>query len=185
MTLDAVRKRIDQIDSQMKPLFLQRMECARDVAAVKAQTGGNVFVPERERAIIEARTEGVVEFRREYEAFLQYMMCLSSIYQYNELPGLRDAIVGGALVAAGLDAKAPHEFVDISFSCSASSSELSVLLCAAEQNGIKIKKLIAESRDGVLEVSVSLAGNINNPKMRALLCQMGSESRNFKICTLC
>ena len=52
MTLDEIRVRIDAIDTQMKPLFVNRMECAAQVAAAKAKTGGDVFVLERELAII-------------------------------------------------------------------------------------------------------------------------------------
>ena len=44
MTLDEIRVRIDAIDTQMKPLFVNRMECAAQVAAAKAKTGGDVFV---------------------------------------------------------------------------------------------------------------------------------------------
>ncbi len=184
MTLDDVRKRIDQIDSQIKSLFLQRMECARDVAAVKARTGGNVFDPERERTIIEKRAGDVTEFRGEYEAFLRHLMGLSSTYQYNKLTELCDAVVGRALAAAGLDAETPHKFVEVSFSCSDSSPGLSDFLSAANLNGIEIKNLSAENQNGALKVSVSLTGNVNSPKMRALLCQISSESKNFKICAL-
>ena len=35
MTLDEIRVRIDAIDTQMKPLFVNRMECAAQVAAAK------------------------------------------------------------------------------------------------------------------------------------------------------
>ena len=47
MTLDEIRVRIDAIDTQMKPLFVNRMECAAQVAAAKAKIGGDVFVLER------------------------------------------------------------------------------------------------------------------------------------------
>lgn len=40
MTLEEVRKEIDAIDSQMKPLFLKRMECSKYVAEAKAKIGG-------------------------------------------------------------------------------------------------------------------------------------------------
>ena len=55
MTLEEVRAGIDAVDTQMKPLFLKRMECGKHVAEVKAQTGGDVFVLERELEIIEKR----------------------------------------------------------------------------------------------------------------------------------
>lgn len=53
MTLEEVRAGIDAVDTQMKTLFLKRMECGKHVAEVKAQTGGDVFVLERELEIIE------------------------------------------------------------------------------------------------------------------------------------
>ena len=40
MTLEEVRNEIDEIDTNMKPLFLRRMKCGKHVAEVKAQTGG-------------------------------------------------------------------------------------------------------------------------------------------------
>ena len=52
MTLEEVRAGIDAVDTQMKPLFLKRMECGKHVAEVKAQTGGDVFILERELEII-------------------------------------------------------------------------------------------------------------------------------------
>lgn len=58
MTLEEVRAGIDAVDTQMKPLFLKRMECGKHVAEVKAQTGGDVFVLERELEIIEKRCHG-------------------------------------------------------------------------------------------------------------------------------
>ena len=59
MTLEEIRRQIDTVDSQIKPLFLQRMECAGQVAEEKAKTGGDVFVLERELEIIRKRTADV------------------------------------------------------------------------------------------------------------------------------
>ena len=50
MDLSDVRVKIDAIDSQLLDLFGQRMELARDVAAVKRETGKAIFDPARERA---------------------------------------------------------------------------------------------------------------------------------------
>ena len=59
MTLEEVRKEIDRVDTQIKPLFLQRMACADHVAAAKAENGSDVFVPVREDEIIAKRTADV------------------------------------------------------------------------------------------------------------------------------
>ena len=47
MTLEEVRNEIDEIDTNMKPLFLRRMTCGKHVAEVKGQNGGDVFVLEK------------------------------------------------------------------------------------------------------------------------------------------
>ena len=73
MTLEEVRAGIDAVDTQMKPLFLKRMECGKHVAEVKAQTGGDVFVLERELEIIEKRATDVdPEIQEEYKTFLRH-----------------------------------------------------------------------------------------------------------------
>ena len=86
MTLEEARADIDAVDTQMKPLFLKRMECAKKVAEVKAQTGGDVFVLERELSIIEKRAGDVdKEVYDEYVTFLRHLMSVSRRYQYGKL----------------------------------------------------------------------------------------------------
>lgn len=65
MSLDEIRVHIDAVDTQVKTLFLERMDCAQQVAQEKAKTGGDVFVQSREEAIIAGRTADVVPERKE------------------------------------------------------------------------------------------------------------------------
>lgn len=51
MDLNSVRNEINLIDSDMKELFNRRLECSEKVAEIKLDTGGRVYVPEREREI--------------------------------------------------------------------------------------------------------------------------------------
>ena len=51
MELSEVRKKIDAIDSQLLSLFEQRMDCARQVAEIKAEKGLPILNPEREEAM--------------------------------------------------------------------------------------------------------------------------------------
>ena len=53
--LDDIRKKIDDIDNSMKPLFLERLSCSRQVAEAKAKTKEEVYVPKREEEIIADR----------------------------------------------------------------------------------------------------------------------------------
>ena len=114
MTLDEIRVRIDAIDTQMKPLFVNRMECAAQVAAAKAKTVGDVFVLERELAIIEKRASDIdADIYDEYVAFLRHMMSVSRRYQYGILTDMQERVLKDALEESGLDGAKPHDQVEI------------------------------------------------------------------------
>jgi chorismate mutase / prephenate dehydratase len=53
MTLDEIRKEINEIDEKLLPLFLARMDCAKKVAAVKKEQNLPVFHAEREQTILD------------------------------------------------------------------------------------------------------------------------------------
>ena len=57
MTLEEVRAGIDAVDTQMKPLFLKRMECGKHVAEVKAE------------APVETMEDYAAELEASYKAF--------------------------------------------------------------------------------------------------------------------
>ena len=52
MTLKEVRRRIDAIDSQLVPLFCQRMDCSREVAKIKEREQLPIFNAQREEEIL-------------------------------------------------------------------------------------------------------------------------------------
>lgn len=90
MTLEDIRREIDEIDREMKELFLRRMRMSEQVAKAKAVTGGDVYVAEREQEIIKKRTEEMPEeWGEPYIAFLRHMMNLSRTYQYSLLEGMQ------------------------------------------------------------------------------------------------
>ena len=104
--MNEIRARIDEIDGQIKELFLARMDCARLVAQTKAERGGDVFVPQREAEIIQGRTADVDgAFRARYADFLTGLMRISRNYQYSLLTGMQAEVgsagAGGAVCRAG------------------------------------------------------------------------------------
>ena len=114
MTLEEVRNEIDEIDTNMKPLFLRRMKCGKHVAEVKGQNGGDVFVLERELEIIEKRATDVdPEIQEEYKTFLRHLMSLCRKYEYELLPEMQEKVMTAALAAAGLTAETEHTQVKI------------------------------------------------------------------------
>ena len=103
MTLNEIRARIDEIDGQIKELFLARMDCARLVAQTKAERGGDVFVPQREAEIIQGRTADVDgAFRARYADFLTGLMRISRNYQYSLLTGMQAEVLEALLARVEL-----------------------------------------------------------------------------------
>ena len=145
MTLEEVRAGIDAVDTQMKPLFLKRMECGKHVAEVKAQTGGDVFVLERELEIIEKRATDVdPEIQEEYKTFLRHLMSLCRKYEYELLPEMQEKVMTAALAAAGLTAETEHTQVKIGFTCPKETSDLNLFVYPHSKprlTGIFCKKL--------------------------------------------
>lgn len=86
MGLDKIRQEIDQIDTQMKELFLARMELSHQVVEEKKKTGGSIYVPAREAEIIQRRSEGVEEEKLpEYQMLIKQIMGISRTYQYSQI----------------------------------------------------------------------------------------------------
>lgn len=185
MTLDEIRIEIDAVDSQMKPLFIQRMACARHVAETKAQTGGAVFVPEREQAIIEKRTSDVeAEIHDEYAAFLKQMMSICRRYEYGLLNKMQEEVLEQALEAAGLDGNQEHQQIEIAFCCSRKNSSLHLFVNMASLNQIDVLSMSLETREEVQRIRMTLGGSIQESNMRTLLCQIGKEAEDFQILAL-
>ena len=53
MELSEVREQIDRVDREMRRLFLERMSLSEQVVRIKAETGDEIYKPDREKAIIE------------------------------------------------------------------------------------------------------------------------------------
>lgn len=53
MTLEELRKEIDRFDSQIVELLKGRMRCVHEVGIIKQNTASDLFVPERESALME------------------------------------------------------------------------------------------------------------------------------------
>lgn len=182
MTLEEVRAKIDVIDKQIKPLFLDRMVCSYKVAQAKAKTGGDVYVPSREKVVIEGRTSDVdPSVKSEYAAFLRMMMSVSRRYQYGILTGMQDKVISDALASAGLSGDTPHTLVDISFVCDKTDSNISLFLDMARLNEVVIESMSLECVGDKQIVKMTLAGNACKGDCKRLLTQIGKEAQEFKI----
>ena len=82
--LDAARKIINEVDSQMAELFEKRMRAAEMVLEYKMENGLPILDPKREDAVI-ARNAALIEdnaIQGYYIDFLKNLMALSKAYQY-------------------------------------------------------------------------------------------------------
>ena len=82
--LDAARKIINEVDSQMAELFVKRMRAAEMVLEYKMENGLPILDQKREDAVI-ARNAARIEdetIQGYYIDFLKNLMALSKAYQY-------------------------------------------------------------------------------------------------------
>lgn len=82
--LDAARKIINDVDSQMAELFVKRMRATEMVLEYKMENGLPILDQKREDAVI-ARNAALIEdetIQGYYIDFLKNLMALSKAYQY-------------------------------------------------------------------------------------------------------
>lgn len=87
MSLAEIRTRIDQIDSQLLELFMQRMDCSRQVALVKSEQGLPILNAAREEEILCAVSEKAGPLADKIRALYSTIMDISRSYQYELMPG--------------------------------------------------------------------------------------------------
>lgn len=93
MQLDEIRKKINEIDSEMAELFAKRMDAVREVAEYKKERGLAIEDLEREQNLIKTQSCMVHddEIRPFYVSFLQSTMDISKHFQYSLMHGLKVA----------------------------------------------------------------------------------------------
>ena len=76
-TLEDLRQQLDNIDSQLVPLFARRQEAAEKIGAYKKAHGLSVQDAAREAAVLESRAAMAPEHRRAVEALYREILRLS------------------------------------------------------------------------------------------------------------
>ncbi len=85
--LAEVRKEIDQIDQEILPLFLRRMQCSEKVAKLKKEAGAPVLNAGREQEILVSVRGKGGEYGAEAEALYRSIMSVSRMRQHQLLSG--------------------------------------------------------------------------------------------------
>ncbi len=83
MNLEELRNQIDQIDEEMKNLFLKRMLIAHKIGIYKEKNNLPLVDEKREKEIMNRLTKSIKDqdLLPYYESFLRYIMKLSKDYQ--------------------------------------------------------------------------------------------------------
>lgn len=85
MDISELRNRIDAIDRELLPLFLQRMEISAAIGEIKRSQGLPVHVPQREREILAAAAEQAgTELAPYAQALYETIFSLSRQYQSHD-----------------------------------------------------------------------------------------------------
>ena len=82
MSLSEIRQKIDEIDSQLLPLFVQRMKCAETVAKNKMELNLPIFNAERENQILDKVALSAEGFDTEAKMLYTVMMSLNRMRQH-------------------------------------------------------------------------------------------------------
>ncbi len=85
MELSEIRQKIDSIDSQLLSLFVQRMDCARQVAEIKSEKGLPILNPAREEEILARRAAEAGALGDESRVLFSTLMELSRALQHQLL----------------------------------------------------------------------------------------------------
>lgn len=76
-----LRDKIDEIDSQLLPLFIERMKVCGHVAEYKRRVGKPIFDAEREKAVLENKVKKTSEMKNEVHDFFNSIMTISRVRQ--------------------------------------------------------------------------------------------------------
>ncbi len=81
--LEQLRKRIDELDRELLPLFTERMEVCGKVADYKRKVGKAVLDAEREKQVLESKLTlpGAAEMKEEVYEFFNAVMTISRVRQ--------------------------------------------------------------------------------------------------------
>ena len=173
--LKQLRDRIDKIDEKLTELFEDRLYVSADVARVKRETGGPVYVPEREKEKIE-KVKACARSREDEESIAslyRHIMLLSRMKQYGMLFKDEDPAVD----LKGSDA------ISICFDGSVDDTLYTVLtfLCAGGLTVTRIDLKPAEGSGSKCGFCMNITGDLSGENGRAALKAISKETDNFRI----
>lgn len=184
MELKDVRRKIDEIDPQIRDLLMKRLDCSRLVAEAKKEAGStDIYRADREEAILKRLGEGIPEDRKKgYLAVVRKIMETSRMYQYGLLfdwdPSVFDRIDRNPSV----DPERPTTAVTISVVRPNQPNAMSSILSMIGDYGYNMERmtLLMEETDKV-HFELTILGNLAGTEFKKLMFQLSKECLEFRI----
>ena len=168
MTLEEIRKKIDETDKELFRLFEQRMKLAKEVAEAKKISGDNVYKPLREEEVIEKFAENAPDdMKQYYKAFIRRVMLISREYQYRIIYGVNES---NEKSCNEYSEQCADETTRISFKCKDGIPD--GIIAALADLGVKVEEFIAD--DG--NYNIVLRNDISGENIKALLALIDNEA---------
>lgn len=177
MSLEDVRKSIDRIDSQLKGLLMERLDCSMQVVRAKQQAGSTqIFRADREAQILEQLGEGVPQDRlAPYTSVVRKVIATSRMYQYSILlqddPQLFSQVAGSKLC------ELPSTSVTVETVLPSKPGALAAVLAVVGDYGVGLEQVVQEGSS----FQLVLKADVTQAPVRTLLFQLSQECAAFTV----
>lgn len=184
MELEDVRKKIDEIDPEIRDLLMKRLDCSHMVAEAKEEAGStDIYRADREEAILKKLGEGVPDDRKKgYLAVVRKIMETSRMYQYGLLYDWDPAVFDRIDRNPSVDPDEVTTSVTISVIRPNQPNAMSSILSMIGDYGYNMERmtLLMEEPDKV-HFELTILGNLSETEFKKLMFQLSKECLEFKI----
>ncbi|MBR3339365.1 MAG: chorismate mutase [Lachnospiraceae bacterium] len=182
--LSEVRAEIDAIDSKIRNLLMERMDCSYDVARAKIGSGDlTIYRPDREEEILRRLGNGIPEDRRAgYLAVVRKVMETSRMYQYGMIYDNCKEI--SEKLFAGIRIPDNASRVKLRLTRSNRPNSMSAILSMIGDYGYNMERMEQveeETESGTVTFDLTVVGDLNEVHMKKLMYQLSMESSVFRI----
>lgn len=182
--LPEIRVDIDRIDTEIKNILMERLDCSNEVVLSKIRDKNYVINrPDREAAMLERLGKDIPEDRKNgYLAVVRKITETSRMYQYgilfDQVPELFEALT------KDIDLTVPTEVVSVRLRRRNIPNSMSEILSMIGDYGFDMEEmqLLSYSEDNAyVYFRLTIQGDIRETRMQKLLLQLSMESEEFTI----
>lgn len=182
--LSEVRAEIDAIDTGIRDLLMDRMDCSYDVARAKMESGDlTIYRPDREVEILRRLGNGIPEDRKaEYLAVVRKVMETSRMYQYGMIYDNCKEI--SEKLFAGIRIPDNASRVKLRLARPNRPNSMSAILSMIGDYGYNMERMEQveeETESGTVTFELTVLGDLNDVHMKKLMYQLSMESSGFRI----